>query len=419
MILEPPRHGKSELTSRRLPAYLHGKFQDAEILAASYSASLANDMTADVQRIMDSPEYQHIFPGTKIPAPGTRHPVSVRNSEEYDVIGTRGKYRGQGVGGSFTGKGGRFLLIDDPIKGRLEADSVAFRESLWKWYTSDLRSRLAPGGGILLTQTCWHEDDLAGRLLKLAKENPSADQWTVLRLPAIREDLSDPQDLRELGEALWPKQYSLTDLESIKASDSRGFSALYQQRPTALEGSIIKHSWIKHYDKRPEKFSKMIQSWDLTFKDAKNSDYVVGQVWGVHEGKRYLVDQIRERMGFGETCRAIMLMSTRWPEANRKLIEEKANGAAVIETLKRQGITGIIPVIPRESKDARLSAVSTYYEAGDVLYPSTSLASWISINIDEITSFPNAANDDTVDATSQALNDLAGTTRPGPRVTAL
>lgn len=142
MVFMPPRHGKSELVSRRFPAFLHGLYPDCEIMAASYLDSLAGDMTIDVQNIIDSKEYKKIFPKTNIWPPGTSYTKGTRNSTEHHIVGRRGKYRGQGVGGSFTGKGANFIIIDDPIKGREIADSETFRERLWNFYNNDLFSRL-------------------------------------------------------------------------------------------------------------------------------------------------------------------------------------------------------------------------------------------------------------------------------------
>ena len=185
MVFMPPRHGKSELVSRRLPAFLHGLYPDAEIMAASYLDSLAGDMTIDVQNIIDSKEYQEVFPDTKIFSPRTPYTTGTRNSSEHHIVGRRGKYRGQGVGGSFTGKGANFIIVDDPIKGREIADSVAFRERLWNFYNNDLFSRLETNletgrqGQILITQTRWHEDDLSGRLIENMNKEPGAVQWDI------------------------------------------------------------------------------------------------------------------------------------------------------------------------------------------------------------------------------------------------
>lgn len=409
MVFAPPRTGKSELTSRRLPAFLHGRYPNDEIMAASYSMELASDMTIDVQRIMDEPEYKRIFPNSRITPEGTTSDWT-RNQSEHELMplpdGTRltGKYRGQGVGGTFTGRGAHWILIDDPIKGRKEANSKQFRDNLWKWYTSDLRSRLAPGGSILITLTRWHEDDLAGRLLALAKAEPSADQWEVIVLPALKEEGGHPEDLRAVGEPIWPSRYSASDYAAIKALSERDWQSLYQQRPTASEGGMIKREWIQYYTELP-RFEEQVQSWDLSFKESASSDYVSGQCWGRLGANVYLIDRVHEKMDFPKTIEAFQKFCTRHPKAYAKYVEDKANGPAIIATL-RSKIMGIVPINPRESKEERVAAVSPIWASKNVYLPHPSIAPWVEEFIEELVNFPNAPHDDDVDAMSQALLKL-------------
>lgn len=421
MIFAPPRHGKTELVSRRLPAMYHGLFPDNNIMAASYSSSLANDITTDVQRIMDSEEYRQIFPETRIPFADERDPRHHRNSEGHAIKNKNGKYIGQGVGGSFTGRGMNLGIIDDPFKGRKEADSIAFRDSVWKWYVNDFITRMQKDAQILLILTRWHEDDLAGRIIKMMKDNPQSHQFEIIKLAAIREDMDFKEDPRHLGDALWPTKFPLQALKATEALDPRGFTALYQQRPTALEGGIIKHSWLKFYTKQPDvkDFSQIIMSADLAFKDKPESDFVVIQIWGRKNNEKYLLNQFRDRVGFSETVKQIKFMSVRYPQAYIKLIEDKANGPAVLDTLKKEGIGGLIPINPKDSKFSRLQSCSPQFEAGDIYFPDPSLCPWVNTNIDEMINFPNMANDDTVDATSQALNWFEHKRIAMPSVTAL
>ncbi len=410
MIFEPPRHGKSELTSRRLPAYLFGRYPKTSIIGTSYSADLASRMNRDVQRIIDSPEYAELFPDTKLSGDTVRTGAAgswLRNSDIFEIVEHGGTYRSAGVGGGITGMGGEWLLIDDPIKNQEEADSETYREKLWEWYTSTLYTRLEKDGKILIILTRWHEDDLAGRLLELAKSDPDADQWVVLNLPAIYEAKeAHPQDPRREGEALWPEKYSAERLKKLRASvGSRVFNALYQQRPSATEGATIKRNWLRYYTKAPDRFDEIIQSWDLTFKDAKNSDYVVGQVWGRVAANKYLIDEVRGRMDIVGTINAILALSAKHPKAYLKLIEDKANGPAVISLLKEK-LSGIVAVEPQGSKDSRLLSVAPDYEAGNVYYPDPSIAPWIGDHVEEIVGFPTAKFRDRVDTASQALNRL-------------
>jgi hypothetical protein len=201
MVFMPPRHGKSELVSRKLPAFIFGRDPDASIIAASYSADLAQRMNRDVQRIIDNPAYGEVFPGASLSGRSNRSITLkgsyLRNSDIFEIAGRRGVYRCAGVGGGITGMGGDYIVVDDPIKNREEANSLTQRDKLWEWYTSTLYTRQEKDGAILITLTRWHEDDLAGRLLELAKKDPAADQWEVLTLPAVREEETrDPRDKR-------------------------------------------------------------------------------------------------------------------------------------------------------------------------------------------------------------------------------
>ena len=408
MIFTPPRVGKSELVSRRLPAFILGKEPDAQIIATSYSADLAARMNRDVQRIIDSDEYRELFPETFLYGKNIRTLAGAwqRNSDIFEIVGRRGVYRSSGVGGGITGMGANYCIIDDPIKNQEEADSAVYRERVWQWYTSTLYTRLERAGGLCLTMTRWHEDDLAGRLLDRAKSDPAADQWTVVNLPALCEEKSG-YDPRELGDALWPWKYPKTTMQAIKASvGTKVWNALYMQRPAPDSGLLVNRAWWKFYDKLPEKFDQIIQAWDLTFKDAKNSDYVVGVVVGKIDRRIFLLDMVRDRLSFTATLAVIRNMVIKWPTATVKLVEEAANGAAVIDTLKKE-IGGIIPVRAQGSKVARVNAISPRIEAGDVFLPSTRLAPWVSDVLEEWAAFPSGKNDDIVDAMTYAITRLS------------
>lgn len=250
MIFTPPRHGKSELVSRRLPACFLGNYPDSEVILSSYAADLANRMNTNVQQIMDSREYRSIFPHIRLPGgvgdvtrklPGMKR---TRTSEYFEIVGHRGSLRSVGVGGGITGMGFNLGIIDDPVKDAEEATSQVIRDKVWDWYTSTFWTRQtgfgAPGGGgsdarILLTMTRWHSDDLAGRLLKLAAEDPEADQWEVIILPGLStEDNLAPYDMRTgPGQALWEDSpYGRKFmLRAQHTQPGYFFSAMYQQKP--------------------------------------------------------------------------------------------------------------------------------------------------------------------------------------------
>lgn len=410
MVFMPPRHGKSELVSRRFPAYILGKNPNASIISTSYSGGLSSSMNRDVQRIIDSREYQRIFPETKLI--GTHeNPVGnyLRNSTQFEVVNYEGNYVSAGVGGGITGRGGDFIIIDDPIKNRAEADSKTYRDKVFDWFTSTLYTRLEKDACILITLTRWHEDDLAGRLIEQSMNNHDADKWHIINYPAIfRNDikLKDDTDPRKEGQALWPIKYDEKTLSTIKSTiGSYEWGALYDQNPSPPSGSIVQRSWLIYYEKTPSKFDEVIQSWDFTFDGKEDSSYVVGQVWGRVGSEKYLIDQVRDRMSFTESIHALKNLSAKHPRAKAKLIENKANGPAIISTLKKE-ISGLIPIQPKGSKVERLNAVTPQFEAGNVYIPNSNKAKWASDYVEELVSFPSSPDDDQVDCTTQALSYL-------------
>lgn len=409
LVFLPPRYGKSELVSRRLPALILGRNPDARIISCSYGAKLASRNNRDVQRIIDDARYAELFPDTRLFGKNIRTVAQgtfLRNNDIFEIIGHRGYYISAGIGGAITGMGADYALIDDPIKNRLEANSETFRDNIWEWYTSTLYTRLEENARVLVTMTRWHEDDLAGRLLQQMSADPEADQWTVIRFPAIKDEPDIPYDPREPGEALWPDKYPVARLATIKATvGSSEWEAVFQQRPAPAEGGMLKRGWWQFYRTPPARFDEVIQSWDMSFKDTKSSDFVVGQVWGRRGAEKFLLDQVRARMDFPTAAQAVVLLSAKWPEARAKLIEGKANGPAVIAYLTKR-IPGLIEVEPLGGKIARAAAVSPTVEAGNVYLPDPSRAPWVGDFITECAQFPNGAFDDQVDAMSQALTRL-------------
>lgn len=412
MVFMPPRHGKSELVSRRFPAYILGKYPDAGIIATSYSGSLASAMNRDVQRIMEDEKYYNLFPDTMIPRKGlkTGEGNYIRNSDTFEIVGRKGKYISAGVGGGITGKGADFAIIDDPVKNRQDAESQAYRNMTEDWFNSTLYTRLEKDARILITLTRWHQDDLAGRLLERAENDPDADQWEVINYPAIYDELTmrkDESDPREHGEALWRNKYDEKQLKTIKATiGSYEWNALYDQNPTPSGGTIIKREWIQYYNVLPDRLDSIIMSWDMSFKEGVANSYVVGQAWGRKGANKYLIDEIRGQYGFTETLKMVKQFKNKHDRARAILIEDKANGPAIIDTLKNE-ISGIIPIKPSGSKTERLEAVAPQFEAGNIFVPSKSR--FTGDFVEEIISFPTGKFDDRVDTASQALNYMRDT----------
>jgi len=301
------------------------------------------------------------------------------------------------------------MLIDDPFKSWEEAQSPLAQLRVQQWFQGTFYTRAEPNASIIVIQTRWHRNDLTGWLV-----SEHSDDWEVVDLPAIAEE-GDALG-RAPGEALCPERWPIDALERIKAAMAPViWLAMYQQHPTDPEGQIIRNIWIKHWSELPARWDKLIQSWDMAFKDLQTSSFVVGQVWGLSGANAYLLDQIRERLDFVSTIAAIERLTAAWPAALEKLVEDKANGTAVINTLQGR-VPGLIPINPQGSKTARLYAVSPAFQAGNVLIPAAQLYPWVNEWIGELTTFPGSLNDDQVDATSQALSRLFNRSRAVPDI---
>jgi predicted phage terminase large subunit-like protein len=404
MIFVPPQHGKSQLVSRVLPAFILGKNPDARVAACSYGSEFASGFNRDVQRIIDSDKYREIFPETRLSGKGVRsldNGKFIRNADSFEVVDKKGTYYAVGVGGPLTGRPVDYGIIDDPIKDRAEASSQVYRDRLWDWYTDVFSTRLHNNSRQLLMHTRWHEDDLAGRLLDRERK-----RWKVICYRSIKEQGDyDRYDKRNVGDVLWPDRHSKERILELKEKSERTFISLYQQRPAAQEGGLFLRKWWKFWDDLPA-MDRILTSWDCTFKET-GSSFVVGQVWGKAGANAYLIDQVRGKWDFPATVEQIRRLQNQYPMCREVLIEEKANGAAIISTLRNE-ISGIIPVTPHESKEARASAVSHAIEAGNVWLPSKRNAEWIEEAIEELSVFPNGLNDDIVDSLTQALYRIYG-----------
>lgn len=393
IITMPPRSGKSELVSRRFPAFALGRNPELQIIATSYSSDLSQRFNRDVQRVIDDEKYFELFPNTRLSNSRVRTDSRgsyIRTSDLFEIVGHAGAYRSCGVGGGITGQGADILIIDDPIKDRAQAGSKTIRDSIWDWYTSTAYTRLSPGGGVIVMATRWHTDDLIGRLIQRMGEG---DTFRIVNYPAIAEH---DELHRKAGEALHPERYPLSTLLQIqKTIGSRDWEALYQQHPVPDGGALFKLEWFRRWtaSSLPPEFDHTLMSWDMTFKDSKNSDYVVGQVWGKKGPNFYLLDQVRGQWDFVKTKEMVRVLAQKWPRVVRKLVEDKANGSAVISELKST-VSGFVPITPTESKEARASSVTPYFEAGNVFIPEDTEAPWVPHYVSELLEFPAGSHDD-------------------------
>lgn len=390
-----PRHGKSEITSKNFGAWALMKDPTKEIVIASYGA----DISTDFSRIARN-KFEEWAP--KLSDYQLAHDSAAVS--RWGVAGYRGGCTAVGIGGSLTGRGADILIIDDYCKDWQSATSETVKQRTWEWYTSTARTRISPMGAIVIVATPWTDDDLCGRLMKEMEEG-TGEGWEVIRLPAYAED-DDPLG-RQVGETLWPERFTDKWYADTKlAVGSQVWNSLYQCRPSPVGGVVLKRDWFKFYDVLPEMQSYVI-SVDATFKDGDTNDYVVMQCWGKKGAEYYLIDQIRDRMDFPTTLNTLRIFCNKHQKAVRKLIEDKANGSAIISVLRRE-IGGIIPINPQGSKTARVSAMAPYVEAGNVFIPRKAI--WVGDFVEECVVFPNGKHDDSVDAMSQAINNFNSVT---------
>ena len=423
IISMSPQEGKSQRTSRSFPTWILLRDPDLRIAIASYEQHIAGRWGRAIRNdiLTNSGAQQSLDLGLRL-APDSQAQAS------WELDSHRGGVYSVGIGGALTGRPVDVLIIDDPLKDRAQADSEAYRNRAWSWWTDVARTRLAPGAPVVLILTRWHQDDLAGRLLAddaaRAAAGEPVEGWQVINIPAEAESAdpaSDPLG-RQPGEFMLSAR-GRTDAQwrQIKAgAGARTWASLYQGRPSPEAGDVLQRGWWRRYTVRlhteadgvctvPD-VDEVVQSWDMAFKDTRGSDWVVGQVWARRGPDAFLLEQIRARMGFTTSKAAVERMTARWPQASAKLIEDKANGPAVIDALTKT-VSGLIAVEPSGSKYARASAVSPFLEAGNVYIPADTLAPWAGDLVEEAAAFPNGAHDDQVDALSQALHRLL--LRPG------
>lgn len=384
----PPRHGKSELISHWLPVWYADFFPEKRIILTSYGDSLA----VDWGRIVRDEIRANPLTITKIQ----------RDKEGASDWRTTegGGMKTAGVGGPILGRGGDLIIIDDPHKNMAEATSPVFQRHVANWFNSTLYTRLEPGASIVLIMQRWHEKDLTGYLL-----NEHQDDWINIKFPAIAEkgDLLG----RTEGAALIPERYDIMRLEQIKkAVGSMVWAGMFQQRPAPVEGNIILKDWIRYYKTYPTDIKRVIVSWDMSFKKEGKS-WCVGQVWCRIGTKHYLLFQERGKWDFTTALKKVLALNDycieRWKYVEETIIEEAANGIAILSTLKGK-LPRVKGIKVSTSKTERLSNAAPPIECGDVFFPDVSIAPWVDGLVHELISFPNAENDDQCDALSQYLN---------------
>ena len=401
----PPQSGKSMGLTETVPAWYLGRYEEKRTLLITYGDDLAQRFgRRNKQKLEEWGE--SVF--------GVTLSKSKKSHTEFELSNNIGSIASMGISGGITGKPGELIIIDDPIRNREQAESETVREKIWQEFESSIYTRLQANGKIILIQTRWHEDDLTGRIIK-------SDSYSYKRInipcEAEKEDVLGRKEgeplVPELGKdekwlAKTKKAYLEGKNEDIKehGSGESAWSSLYQGSPTIAGGNIFKKEWWKYYKQLPSRMDMKLMSVDCSFKDKESSDYVVIQVWGKYGTSLYLIDSLRKRLGFPETVEAIRVMKDRHRDTRYVLVEDKANGSAVISTLKNE-IYGIVEIDPQGSKISRANQVTYVIETGYVYLPE--YHDWVVSFRDEMEKFPRGTFDDQVDCATQALSFLIDT----------
>lgn len=396
LIVEiPPRHSKSVHVSELLPAFALGHDPDKRVILSSYASGLASTFSRRVRNTIDDSKYGKLFPSTRL-APDSKAAAS------WDISGRAGGLIAAGVGSGITGHGADLLIIDDPVKDRKEAESDTRREDVWNWYTSTARTRLHPGGAVIVCQTRWHHDDLAGRLIDGQDEDdPDADEWVVLKFPAIA---TEDDDLgRKPGEALWPERYPIEELLRIKRDvGTRDWIALYQQEPSDEEGAIFPIKAWQYYSPRTFDFNsrfRTFQLWDTAFKEKQQNDPSACATWTRSPGGiLYLRDVLAVRLPYPALKKLIKAQYDKW-NPDTVYIEDKASGISLLQDMRSLGIP-LREYQPDGDKVVRAHAVTPFIESGRMLLPDEH--EMLSDFLQEHAKFPAGAHDDMVDTTTMA-----------------
>jgi len=409
IVTLPPRHGKTTLISEWFPAWLLGRSPTLQLLLASHEADFAADRGRRARDILK----EH---GPRIFGVTVREDSSA--AERWEIAGHGGGMVTAGVNGPITGRGAHFLIIDDPIKNWEQAHSASFRERLWDWYISTARPRLEPGGFIVLVMARWHEDDLAGHLIRQMQADPAADHFKIIRLPAIAEE----NDLlgRKPGDPLWPERYDFAALDKIKHSVGfRIWNALYQQAPCSTEAALFRREQFRFVD-TPLPCVREARYWDIAatpVSEGTEPDWTVGARLGIDQYKRVVIRDIRRRRGTPTQVEALVRQTA---------IEDGIGVAVRIE--QEPGSAGkmmvdhfriILPgydvrgLPSTSSKMSRAKPMAEFAQSGNLILV---LAPWNAPLLDELEAFPNGLHDDQVDACSGAFAELSVLATPAPEV---
>ena len=391
IVCLPPRHTKSEFASTYLPAWMMGLNGQLKIIQCTHTAELAVRFGRKVRNLIDSDEFQHIFPELQLQADNKSAGRWTTNQEGESFYA--------GVGGAITGRGADLLIIDDPHSEQ-DALSENSLEAAYEWYTSGPRQRLQPGAKIVLVMTRWSTKDLTAQLIKAQKE-VKGDQWEVVEFPAILDH--GPKD-----QAVWPEYWKLDELEKVKATlPVAKWNAQWMQRPTSEEGALIKREWWKVWkrDWIPQ-LHYVIQSYDTAFLKKETADFSAITTWGLFYPNPdsplnlILLDAVKDRFEFPELRRKALEQYRYW-DPEMVIVEAKASGLPLTYELRQMDIP-VVNFTPSKGNDkhVRVNSCAPVFESGMVWAPETKFAEEV---IEECAAFPHGDNDDLVDSMTQAV----------------
>lgn len=413
MILMPPRHGKSQIASKMLPPWVLGHYPWFEIIACSYNVSLALEFSREARGMVRADRYNILFPNTQIDP-------DYQGAEAWKLLSKTGVgaggYVAAGIGGPITGKGAHILIIDDPIKNAEEAGSLEHRQKIWDWYRSTAYTRLAPGGGVLVIQTWWHDDDLAGRLQEEMKQDPEADKFEVIKYPAIA---IEDEAFRAEGDPLHPERYDLEQLLKIKRTvGPRYWAALYQQDPVPDDGAYFtKDKFVYRTEGLDLKNLYIYQAWDFAISEKRDNDWTVGVTIGVDyednahviEVRRFkttdsskIVDQILDMYAAYDRVQVVAAEDGQIWRTMQALLKKRCTERRVYPHIEVQK--------PLTDKMVRARPLQGRMELGKVTFPKN--ARWMETLERELLRFPSGIHDDQVDALAWAVTCIIGRSPP-------
>jgi predicted phage terminase large subunit-like protein len=419
ILTMPPQHGKSELVSRRFPAYALGKEPDSKIVVASYSSALANTFNRDCQKVILEEKYQNVFPETRLSRQIKGMDAFAQTQSLFEVVGHTGFYKSVGVNGSLSGTPVDIGIIDDPFKDDKEASSDLIRERVWKWFLTVFSMRLHNDSRVLLTTTRWHEDDLVGRVIELQENDPDAPKYEVYNVEGLREDMiSDPDDPRDELEALFPEKHNAEKMLVAKRNTPRIYYCIYQGKPAPDEGEILKSKWFDkvsivqilreatehNVDIVPEFFI------DSAFtEDSKKNDPTVVMTTCKIGNFAYIMDVRRVWKEFPELIRFILqyVHEQGYTTQSRIFIEPKASGKSIAQVLRKKTQLNVIDDVTdfmnlQDDKVTRANSISADLEGRRMRVLDR--GTWFSAFSHEIDHFPNGKHDDQVDVLVMATS---------------